>query len=172
MILKGCTIFYPRLVNPNPKFDPDNPTWEVCIRTADKATNKLWKESGVTTKAVVPDDGEPYFEARLKKRKFKKTGEENQPPDCVDGARNEVDGNTVGNGSIGNIRVFQYQYGDNKEKTANVLMAIQLVRHIKYTPKSREDFDECTTEIVTAAEESMDESSQDNHEKAADDDVY
>ena len=43
-ILKNVELFYPRLdpKKPNSKFNKENPTWEVQIRTRDKKVKAEW----------------------------------------------------------------------------------------------------------------------------------
>jgi hypothetical protein len=61
-----------------------------------------------------------------------------------------LDPNTVGNGSIANVRIFQYNYSQGgKEGVANVLMALQVVKHVVREARAREDdFEDCETETI------------------------
>jgi hypothetical protein len=68
-----------------------------------------------------------------------------------------IDPNTIGNGSICNIRIFDYPYrfkdeekGVMVEGIAIVLMAVQVIKHIVYhrKPGTKEDFEEATTEVI------------------------
>ena len=155
-IIKDCSIWFAKLdpKRPNSKFNKKNPTWELQIRTNDKNVKKEWEALGLGVKPVVPDEGEPYFRVNLRKKSIKEDGEPASYVKVVDGNLKDVDPNTVGNGSIGNIRIFQYKYkNDGKEGTASVLMGIQLTRHILYKAKPRDDdFEETETEVVAPAE--------------------
>jgi hypothetical protein len=75
--------------------------------------------------------------------------EASAPPDVVNGKQAPVDPNSIGNGSIANIRIFQYDYTfEGKQGIATSLQGIQLVRHVLYTPKPIESFDEVDTEVI------------------------
>jgi hypothetical protein len=54
IILSNVELFFAKLdpANPNSRFDKENPTWEVQIRTKDKAVAKSWKEQNLR---VTPD---------------------------------------------------------------------------------------------------------------------
>jgi hypothetical protein len=158
MILQNCEIWFAKLARPSAKYNKVNPTWECQIRTTDKAVRKEWEAAGLPVKAIVPDEGETYFRVNLRKRSIKKDGEKADPVEVVDGKRRPIDPNTIGNGSIGNIRLWQYQYdGDDGEKTASVLMAVQITKHIVYTPKPREDYEfkDEEYEMITPEEDTV-----------------
>jgi hypothetical protein len=151
-LLTDCEIWFLRAnpLKPNSKFDKENPTWECQIRTTSKAQNKLWKEMNLNSKAVVPDDGDPYFRVNLKKSSIKKDGTAAEPVKVVNGALETLDPDTVGNGSVGNIRIFQYEYPKKEGGTgiATILMGIQITTHIEFERKPREDEFEMTDTTV------------------------
>lgn len=167
MILTNCAAHFIKLVpsKPNTRMDPKNPKWEIQLRTTDKEKAKSWKEGGLSVKPVLPDDGAPYWRINLTKPAFKKdkaSGEmvPAKPVDVVDGRKKELDPATIGNGSIVNVRIFQYPYKDKatgKEKLASMLMAVQVIRHIVYVPAPREDFGECDTEVIAPPDEELSE---------------
>jgi len=167
-LLKKCELHYIRLVpdRPNKKYNRENPTWEVQIRTTEIAQKKEWEAQGVRLKAVVPEDGSPpYWKTTLKKKIFKKDGTPNDPVTIKAGnLTTKIDPATIGNGSIGNVRVFQYDYkGEKSSGTANVLMEVQLTKLKKFTPKPRDDdFEEEDMEIIEEdeSEEEDDESQE------------
>jgi len=165
-ILKNVEVYWARLdpKHPNVKLHPENPTWELQIRTKSKEQQKEWKDLNIKTVAVRenPEDEESkiiYWRANLKKKKFKLgkdkagksiiTAEETDPVEVLDGKRNKVDPASVGNGSVCNIRIFQHDYVfEGKPGIASVLMGIQLVKHIVYVPKPIEEFDDAETETI------------------------
>ena len=157
-ILEGCSLWYTRCSpkHPNKKFNPENPTWEVQIRTTDKAKKKIWEENGIRVKAVLPDDGAPYYTANIKRKQFKKTGEENTPPPVVDGGLNPIpDPNTIANGSIGNVQIYEFKYfKDGEQRSSITLMQIQVTTWLKGPGMKREDFKPTETEIIATAAES------------------
>jgi len=161
-ILKKCEIWHIRLdpKRPNSKYNKKNPTWELQIRTRDKEQKKAWEELNLPVKAVIPegDDEKPYYRVNLRKKSIKKDGEPSSPVGVKDGALRDIGPNTIGNGSIANIRVFQYQYPkeDGTQGVASVLMGIQVTKHILYeAPPRQEDFEEEETEVVGGEDDSF-----------------
>lgn len=152
-IINNCEIWFCKLdpKRPNSKFNKKNPTWECQIRTTDKSVKKVWEEMNLPVKAIVPDEGSPYFRVNLRKKSIKEDGEKASPVKVVDGKMMEIDPNSIGNGSVANVRIFQYEYpreGGGKG-TASVLMGIQVTKHIVYHPKPRDDdFSETETETI------------------------
>lgn len=138
---------------PNAKFNKKNPTWEVQIRTTDKNQRKEWEAMGLPVKAVVPDEGAPYWKVNLRKKSFKESGEAAKPVNVVNGQLDDIDPNTIGNGSIGHVRIYQYEYNnEGTQGIASILMAIQVVRHILYVAQPREDdFEMTETEVIAPA---------------------
>jgi len=161
-ILKNCEVWFVKAdpKRPNAKFNKKNPTWECQIRTTSKDIKKEWEALKLPVKAIVPDDGEAYFRVNLRKKSIKEDGEKSSPVKVINGKMEEVDPNSIGNGSIANVRVFQYEYTKEGGGTgvASVLMGVQLVKHLMYTPKPRDDdFDEGDTETVMPPEEEEEE---------------
>ncbi len=152
-IIKDCEIWFAKLnpQKPNDKFNKENPTWECQIRTHDKAVKKSWEELGLPVKAVVPDEGAPYFRVNLRKKSTKEDGEPASPIKVVNGQLEDIDPDSIGNGSVGNVRIFQYQYrreGGGKG-VASVLMGVQVTKHIVFKLKPRtDDFSETSTEVI------------------------
>ena len=154
MILQNCEIWYAKLnpKRPNRRLNKENPTWEVQLRTTDKNVKKDWEDKNLNVRAIVPDEGEPYFRVNLKRKSLKADGTPNNPPEAVYGKGKPVDVDTIGNGSIANVRIWQYEYTDKlgKKGIASILDAIQLVKHIVFERNfEEEDFEEIETEIVT-----------------------
>jgi len=169
MILNDCEIWFAKVdpKRPNAKFNQENPTWEVQLRTTDKEKKKDWESKNLIVKAIVPDEGEPYFRVNLRKKSFKVDGEPSSPVKVVDTKLNPVDPNAIGNKSIANVRVFQYDYVSKTGKpgVVTVLMGIQLTKHLIYIPTPREDeFAEldAETEVIQPPEE--EESGEDSEE--------
>lgn len=159
-ILKDCEIWFAKLdpKRPSAKFNKLNPTWEMQIRTTDKVQRKEWEALSLSVKAVVPDDGIPYWRANLKKKSIRsKEAGPAEPVTVVNAAREPLDPNSIGNGSIGNLRLFQYDYPkeDGSKGIASILMAVQLTKHIVYVAPPREDFEDAG-ETETVAREAAD----------------
>ena len=67
----------------------------------------------------------------------------------------------IGNGSMGNIRLFQYEYGE-EGKIASMLMAIQITKLNEYIPKPAEDeFEMTETEVVRVSDLNSDDDDED-----------
>jgi hypothetical protein len=142
-IFKDCELWFAKLdpKRPNSKFNKKQPTWEIQIRTTDKAKKKEWEAGNLSVKAIVPDEGEPYFRVNLRKKSIKADGDAAGPVNVVNGHLDAIDPNTIGNGSIGHVRVYQYEYEKETggKGIANVLMGIQLTKHIVYKAKAHDD---------------------------------
>lgn len=161
-IIKNCEIYFARLnpKYPNRKFNKENPTWEIQIQTRSKEQKKEWADLGLPVGVVVPDDdSQPYFKVNLKRRSKDKKGEPAAPVKVVDGALNEIDPDTIGNGSVGNIRIFQYTYKkqDGTDATASILTSIQLTKHVVLHRKAGEDFEMTETEVIDKEAEGSDD---------------
>lgn len=157
---------------PNPKFNKKNPTWETQGRTTSKEVKKQWEDLGLSVKAVREDEEGPvlYYRINLRRKSIKENGQRAEAPEVVNGAREPINPNTVGNGSIANIRIFQYNFTDDDGKSgkATVLMGLQLVKHIIYKPKPRDDgFQEIETTTIAATE-----SEDDDDNDSGDDDDF
>jgi len=143
MILRNCEIWYPQVnpKKPNTRFSKVKPSWDVQLRTTDKVQKKEWEAANIKVKAIVPDEGETYFSANLRKKCVKADGSNGAPPTIIDGELNDVDPTSIGNGSIGHVRVYQYEAPKDEGGTqiVSVLMGIQLIHHIVYVPKVHDD---------------------------------
>jgi hypothetical protein len=156
--------------------DDDKPDyWEVQIRTTDKASALSWKKNNVnfkplkklirdedgepildemgekTREQVVNDEGKPYFSVSLRRKITKKDGGDMKPVKVV-GNGFPLNPNTVGNMSIGNVSIFQYDYVfQGTEGVASMLTGIQLTKLLEYTPSDGDEFTEEKMETVPEA---------------------
>ena len=164
--IKNAEIWFAKVdpKRPNRKFNKKNPTWEVQLRTRDKAQKKEWQEMKLPVKTIDPDDDSGvYYRVNLRKKTIKADGEPASPVEVVYGDMKPADPATIGNGSIANIRIYQYDYEneDGQKGVASVLMGIQLRKHVRYTPKAYDDeFTETETEIIEAEDEEDETSSE------------
>jgi len=152
-IIKDCELWFCKLdpKRPNNRFNKEKPTWECQIRTTDSEVRKKWEEMHLSVKPMIPDNGPPYWRVNLRKKSIKRDGDAASPVRVIDGNMNDVDPNTIGNGSIGHVRLYQYPYkkADGTEAITSVLMGIQLKRHKLYKMKPRGDeFEMEETEII------------------------
>jgi hypothetical protein len=162
-ILKNCELFYPRLdpKKPNARFNKDNPTWEVQIRTKDKKVKAEWVKQNLRVKTNDADDG-VFYSVTLRKKTKKADGSANEPVKVVNGSLENIDPMSIGNGSVGNVRVFQYEYGEEK-KIATMLMAIQITKLNEYIPKPSEDeFEMTETQVVKISDNNDDSDDEDD----------
>lgn len=175
-IIKNVEIWYAKLdpKHPNKTFNKENPTWELQLRTTDVAIKKQWEDLGLQPKLMkykddhedealagmpmLNDDGKKQYRVNLQKRSKKKDTkvaaidwEDADPVKVCDGSMNDIDPNTIGNGSLANVRVYitEYTSKENEAKISATLMAVQLVKHIVYKAKPRDDdFDLTETETI------------------------
>ena len=159
MIIKNCELYFAKLdpARPSAKYNKKNPTWELQIRTTDREIKQEWLNMGLNVKPVVPDVGEPYFRVNLRKKSIKEDGEKASPVNVVNAQLEPIDERSIGNGSIGNVRIFQYEYPKDTggKGIASVLMGVQVIKHLVYTPKPRfDEFEECgETETIIQDDE-------------------
>ena len=140
IILSNVELFFAKLdpKNPNSRFDQENPTWEVQIRTKDKAVAKSWKENNLRVNPDENDDG-VFYRTNLKKKSKKRDGSDMKPVNVVAGDLSAIDPATIGNGSLANLSVFQYEYNvGGKEGIASMLMGVQITMLNEYTPRPKE----------------------------------
>jgi len=164
-IIRDCELWFCKLdpKRPNNKFNKKNPTWECQIRTSSKEVKKQWEALNLPVKTIDPDDGPIYYRVNLRKKSIKVDGEAASPIKVVNGSLEEIDSNTIGNGSIGHVRVFQYDYTkkDGSPGIVSVLMGIQMKKHIVYKAKPRGDeFEMTETEVIEPEEEDEEDVSQ------------
>ena len=121
----------------NPFGGPDQ--WELQIATRDKTKADELRANHFNVKEK---DG--VFTVSLKRKTVKASGEANVPVRVVDAATNPIENVSIlGNGSRGNVIVFQYEYEDRVSKTTKVassLTAVQVVDFKEYRPDGA-DFD-------------------------------
>jgi len=173
-IIPNVELFFAKLDpnKPNARFDTENPTWEVQIRTRDKKQAKSWKDMNINVKPD-EDDAGMFYKASLKKKSVKRNGEPQNPVTLVGGDLSEINPNTLGNGSIGNVRVYQYDYDvGGKTGIASMLMAVQVTTLKEYTPKPREDdFKMTEMEVIKVADNQVVDEDQFSAKEKLDDDI-
>jgi len=172
-ILNNVELFFAKLdpKKPNATFDANNPTWEVQIRTRDKKVAKEWKDLNINVKTDDDDDG-VFYKANLKKKTKKANGEPQNPVKLLGGDLSDINPNTLGNGSIGNVRIYQYKYNvGGREGIASMLMAVQITTLKEYTPKPREDDFEMTEMTVVKVADNQDLSEEVEDNKQLDDEL-
>ena len=155
VMIKEVKLYWAKLDKPVSPFGTDQ--WELSIQVPKK------RESEIAKFGKVKAGFEPNTVAvQLKKKAIKKDGSEAAKVRVVDSSKNPLDSKLIGNGSVGNVIVFQQDYQIKapngkvtKEGTSTMLTAVQVVDLIKYEPKNTNfvDFDEEMPEGTPAAEE-------------------
>ena len=168
MLVRNAEIWFAKVnpKRPNNRFNKKNPSWECQLRTTSKKQKKEWEELGLNVKAMIPEEGPPYWRVNLRKKSLKANGEPSSFVKVVDGNLDDVDPDSIGNGSIANVRVFQYPYDreDGTKGLTSILMGLQLVKHIKYTPKPRDDdFTFTETEVIEEDQSDEDKNEEQEH---------
>lgn len=193
-IIENCPIFFAKLnpARPNAAYNKKNPTWELQVRTTSLEFKKYLETFNIRMKLMVykegtenegdpilTEDGKKQWRVNLRKKslKFVKGSKTNEmepakPVNVVDGNLDDVDPDTIGNGSIANIRVYQYEYEkeDGTKALASMLTDVQLVHHVLYAAKPHdpaESFGKTETTRVAAETQSMDEDDGDDHDDDA-----
>lgn len=158
-ILKNVEVRFAQLnpEKPNTKIKKTG-RWSIQIFTRSRDQAKEWRDLNIKVK-MNEDDSGVFYTANIARNVVKTDGTKAEAPKVVNGNLVGIDPNTIGNGSICNIRIFQYEYTFEGEKgIATVLMAVQVIKHIVYhrKPGAMEDFEETATETIDP--EPMDDS--------------
>ncbi len=140
VIIRDAELHWAKLVKPVEPFGTLQ--WELQMRTADKEEAEKWKkEFYLTVKTEDGDDG-TYYKANVKRKAIKKDGDQNTPPDVLDGAKKPIDGNSVGNGSVGNVMLFQFPYEmQGRKGVSSILSKVQVTDLKVYQNSNATDFD-------------------------------
>lgn len=175
-IIENVEFWWVKCDPKNPVKNPDASKpdhWEIQLRTTDKDLAMHWAKNNVKFKPlrrtvkdangeVVTDDlgepkkeivkneaGLPYFAVNLRKKTVKANGEEATPVSVI-GGMEPLDPKKVGNGSFGNVRVFQYEYTyQGKDGIATMLMALQVTKLKEYVASGdQEGFKPMEMEII------------------------
>jgi len=159
-MIKEVKLYWAKLDKPVSPFGTDQ--WELSIQVDKK------REKEISSLGRVKAGFEPNTVAvQLKKKALKKDGTEAAKVRVVDAGKNPLDSKTIGNGSVGNVIVYQSDYQIKapngkvtKEGTSTMLTAVQVLDLVKYEPKNSNfvDFDEemgSTTATSASTEDAM-----------------
>jgi len=134
-VINNVELNWAKLVNPTSPFGTSQ--YEIQIATDDSSVAKMLQDNHVPMKEK---DGK--FIASLKRKEFKANGENNGKVRVVDSTKQPVEAGSIGNGSTGNVIVFQYPYDTAGRKgIANSLTAIQVTDLVVYSGSDSVDFD-------------------------------
>ena len=149
--IEGVELNWAKLDKPVSPFGVEQ--YELQIATTDAAKAEEMKANHLNVKEK---DGK--FVVSLKRKAKKMNGDDNGPVRVVDVNLQEVANKRgIGNGSVGNVIVFQYPYDAMGRKgIASSLTAVQVVDLVEYAGSDGVDFD-----VVGES------AAEDNPEKAA-----
>ena len=107
--------------------------WELQIATKDKAIADQWSANHLNVKQDKVDSSK--FTVSLKRKAIKADGTANGGVRVVDAkAKDFEDVSKIGNGSTGNVVIYQYPYSTaGREGIASSLTAVQVVTLQEYT---------------------------------------
>jgi len=135
-LIQNVELNWARLDKPVAPFGTDQ--FELQIATTDKSVANEWSSNHLNVKEK---DGK--HTVSLKRKAVKADGSPNGAPRVVNGDKSPYDFESqglIGNGSVGNVIIYQYPYEVmGKKGIGNSLTAIQVVKHVALT--NSVDFD-------------------------------
>jgi len=140
VIIPEVELHWAKLVKPVEPFGTLQ--WELQMRTRDKAKAKAWKDEYYLPVKTESDDDGTYYKANVKRKALNKEGERNKAPEVVDANKQVIDGNNIGNGSMGNVMLFQYPYEvAGRKGVASMISKVQITDLKVYENSGATDFD-------------------------------
>jgi hypothetical protein len=139
VIVKNVELHWAKLSTPVDPFKTGEKLWEVQIRTSDEAVAKTWaKEYYINAKK----DDEGNWKANIKRKEINRKGESNSPPVVLGRNNQPIPATNIGNGSIGDLKLFQYPYDvAGRKGVSSMLSAVRITELKEYTPNTEIDFD-------------------------------
>ena len=139
-LISDVELNWARLDTPAQNPFGGDPAWELQIATTDKAKAEEMSANHLNVKEK---DGK--FVASLRRKAVTKDGSPMDPVRVVDSSKQPMDGTSrrkIGNGSVGNVIVWQAPYDFSGRKgVTNSLTAVQVVKLEEYAGGSSVDFD-------------------------------
>lgn len=133
VVIRDAELHWARLDTPVDPFGA-GPAWEIVVQTSDEAKANEWKGLGINVKSVNSDGG-TVFKANLKRKAKNKSGKDNPAPQIImaDADAEFSDTKDIGNGSIGSVRCFQYDYNvGGRSGTATQFNAVKVTKLVKF----------------------------------------
>ena len=145
-IIRNAQLNWARLDKPVTPFGTEQ--YELQIATDSKDVAQEWTANFLNVKEK---DG--MFSVGLKRKARKANGEDNGKPKVVTADLQPLpEGIMIGNGSIGNVKVYQYAYDvAGRKGTGCSLTAVQITNLIEYAGGSSDDFVAIESEAPSAS---------------------
>ena len=126
--IEGVELNWAKLNKPVSPFGTAQ--YELQIATTDAAKAQELRDNNLNVKEK---DGK--FTVSLKRKAVKADGSDNGAPRVVNGDLSPIaDSSKIGNGSVGNVIVFQYPYeAMGRKGIASSLTAVQVTTLVEYT---------------------------------------
>jgi len=106
--------------------------WELQVATTDKA-----KADELSANHFNVKEKDGVFTVALKRKAIKADGSENKPVTVVDANLQPIDATKIGNGSIGNVIVYQYSYDMmGRQGVGTSLSGVQVTDLREYNPSA------------------------------------
>ena len=134
--IDGVEMNWAKLDKPVNPFGTEQ--YELQIATTDAAKAEEWKANHMNVKEK---DGK--FVVSLKRKAKKADGSDNGPVRVVDAQLKPIENlRGIGNGSMGNVILFQYPYeAMGRKGIASSLTAVQITELVEYSGSGGVDFD-------------------------------
>ena len=137
-LISDVELHWARLDQPIDNPFGEGKLWEVQISTTNKDKAAELKSAGFNVKER---DGQ--FTVSLKRNATRRDGSDNEPVRLVDAQKQPVaQRGSIGNGSKGNVIVYQMPYENKFGKgVSNILSAVQVTELVEFVPSGGVDFD-------------------------------
>ena len=135
--IDNVEINYAKLTTPVDPWKTGQFQYEMQIATTDATKADEWRANHLNVKTEMnKDTNQPTgkFIVSVKRKAAKADGSDNGAPRVVDASAQPIDASTLGNGSRGNVIVYQMAYSvAGREGIANSLTAVQVTDFEEYT---------------------------------------
>ena len=111
--------------------------YELQIATMDPAEAEAWKANHLPVKPEIDKETKKptgKFTVSLKRKAQRQDGSDNGAPEVVDADALPMDASKLGNGSRGNVIIYQMYYKNaGREGISNSLTSVQVAEYKEYT---------------------------------------
>jgi len=166
-LIKGAELYFVKMDPKRPvlNYNETGFEWVVQVRTSDKKIAEEWSENfhiNVKYDQVDKKTGKVWHGGNISRMAWKKDSPENKfdPPECLivkDQVAQPLEPSTVGNGSIGTVKVQLRTWTDGKKKSGTTcdLLGILVTNLVEYTqiPDPEWDLSEGDTVVVPQEKE-------------------